>query len=1104
MIQELFFVPHSLNRSSNQMNTSVSLQYDTRTESLQLVDIHGVRKTISIDTTPELTTEDIIGVVTEDYIKSLGFTSVTDIPFPEYSTGFGLGKQDGENGDATFFVKKDEISGLIVDTLSTADASTNIKDIINTDYISGLGFTLESEDDDTLYFGDNTTINLTVVDDKNTFSINAEWLSGYVQDELISLGYVPHDNDTLYHGDDESINLTVTDETNIFSVNTTWLSGFLGTYLDENQYLNEQEKPLTYAAGEGIAITVDPVENTNVISFAAHIPVYNAGSGISVTADGEDFIVALTAYIPTGLSDWDAADTSAYIRNQNFALTSDLTGYFGSENIELYKDNINQLNKFRINTTWLNNWIEDKHYITSYVNSTYFAGDGLNLTDNTNTFSIDTTWLRETTLGNIPTYMASEDGYNAVRTIISKDYLTGIGMISQELDKDTLFVNGDGLDLTSTTFSVNTTWLTNKMSSFVDTNITSTWISGIGVNIYDTKYRAADTSLYFEVISNNPNDVTVAVNSGWLTGVISYYNSVYGIVGGEQYEAGNGIGIDIIQGTAKRSISLTAQIPTGLASWDSTVNTNYISNLGFALANNVPVYEGVTNGGVNIQFGNVVGQNKYNVSVDTTWLSGWLDTNGYSTKDKFLKSAEVIKAVELNGVIYEYSTYHDDNIIEIPENVKALLRALIDDSTNYDTCKEEKYENAWIKYLKLTFATTDNSTETDQENVVYLCINDLFDSYTEGEGISVDQGHNKINLKLDPTTENYLTVGENGLKLDGIQSAINFATESKVDKEEGKSLIANTQITRLATVDNYDDTEVKSDINGINGTILTLLDKIAILQEQLNNIKFAAAETVVTIEGGKVNEPDEDVIISVPETQTTNTTITGKSILVKDYTYEDSYVKFTATEDVDISNLDNSGTLPKSVSNAQVNINTEGYVKITDSELNQNGYNAIEIGLSKPSKSIVIDGVTFGGNLTNNAISIHDTEDGAVVTISNCTFVNCSNPIRLSNKSNVHVTVNIVNCEFTQWEAGMYAGMLFCQDFTSTTNEAALENNLFAPEKVTINVVNCTHAGQKIMFSDPSEVCATGDDNQIFYVYYNKGGLIAYGDGSRFPRITVS
>ena len=45
---------------------------------------------------------------------------------------------------------------------------------------------------------------------------------------------------------------------------------------------------------------------------------------------------------------------------------------------------------------------------------------------------------------------------------------------------------------------------------------------------------------------------------------------------------------------------------------------------------------------------------------------------------------------------------------------------------------------------------------------------------------------------------------------------VNSALDDKVDKVAGKSLISNSEITRLAQVDNYDDTDIKSSITNIN------------------------------------------------------------------------------------------------------------------------------------------------------------------------------------------------------------------------------------------------------------------------------------------------
>ena len=288
-----------------------------------------------------------------------------------------------------------------------------------------------------------------------------------------------------------------------------------------------------------------------------------------------------------------------------------------------------------------------------------------------------------------------------------------------------------------------------------------------------------------------------------------------------------------------------------------------------------------------------------------------------------------------------------------------------------------------------------------------------------------------------------------------------------------------------------------------NSEVAVLSNKVAMLEEQLLSLKTKDAVTVNNAEG--FNQPEQDIVIEMEEPITGKTTVSAKSITVKQATVGDGTLIATATGDVNFSGLTTTGTLAKSVSNAQVSINNEGYVQVTNSEINQNSYNAIEIGLSKTTKSIVIDNVKFNSTLSNNAISIFDTEDNATVTISNCVFENCSNPLRISNKHGNKVVVNLVNCEFKQWQQiPDYAGCVICQDYTSTSAAAATEANLFAPDKVFINFINCKHNGEKIAFDDPATVCGTRNaDTQLVYVYVDKSGLIAYQDGSRYPTITA-
>lgn len=75
----------------------------------------------------------------------------------------------------------------------------------------------------------------------------------------------------------------------------------------------------------------------------------------------------------------------------------------------------------------------------------------------------------------------------------------------------------------------------------------------------------------------------------------------------------------------------------------------------------------------------------------------------------------------------------------------------------------------------------------------------------------------------------------------------------KVDKVEGKSLIDDTEIQRLANVDNYDDTEIKEELNNINHEINNKANKtdIPTKTSELNNDSGFATETYVEEEIAK-------------------------------------------------------------------------------------------------------------------------------------------------------------------------------------------------------------------------------------------------------------
>ena len=284
-----------------------------------------------------------------------------------------------------------------------------------------------------------------------------------------------------------------------------------------------------------------------------------------------------------------------------------------------------------------------------------------------------------------------------------------------------------------------------------------------------------------------------------------------------------------------------------------------------------------------------------------------------------------------------------------------------------------------------------------------------------------------------------------------------------------------------------------------------LLNRIKVLENRLIKLNASVnASNTISSNGGNLSQPENDIIINIEDPLSGVSDIKGASITIDQLNVDNGRINAVSSGDVTVSNLSTAGNLPTSTSNAQFSINTSESVEISNSKIGQTSRNAIEIGLNGTApKSVLIDNVHFISILSNNAILIFNTGDNAVITISNCTFDKCSNALRISNRDNVNLTVNLINCEFGDWDTiPEYAGVVICEDYTSKSVAAEETANLFAPDKVTINFINCTHKGAKISFNDAAEIAGTKNvETQLVYVYYDQKGYIDY-DIDRYPTIT--
>ena len=209
-----------------------------------------------------------------------------------------------------------------------------------------------------------------------------------------------------------------------------------------------------------------------------------------------------------------------------------------------------------------------------------------------------------------------------------------------------------------------------------------------------------------------------------------------------------------------------------------------------------------TKGQVSVEFGGI---NAINVSVDdphgrfdsdnvdgalnhlSNSLSKAMQSVGAQIGALSTSSTVTLESVEgTEGFLKVYTIKQGDRevgTINIPKDLVVTSGSVVKGTWNDGTFTEE--ESGSGTALKLVIA--------NQTNPVYINTLDLVKDHTGGNGISISDT-NVISVKIDGVSEEFLTVGENGVKLSGVQAAINKAN-TKVAKDSGADKITLSDST---------------------------------------------------------------------------------------------------------------------------------------------------------------------------------------------------------------------------------------------------------------------------------------------------------------------
>ena len=480
------------------------------------------------------------------------------------------------------------------------------------------------------------------------------------------------------------------------------------------------------------------------------------------------------------------------------------------------------------------------------------------------------------------------------------------------------------------------------------------------------------------------------------------------------------------------------------------------------------------------------------------------DENIAEAIDKLIEQ-DLLHSFDAEGKLKNEITFAlNDNVLELKGKDNALVASMdlskfaLDGMVNSVSYDEKTHT------ITIAWNTDAGITQTE------INLSSLIDVYTSGNGIQVEG--NVISAKLDPQSQSFLTISENGIKLSGIVGSeieigegVNDANGNPVDKTKKISSVLDTIFTTIKTVrDNA--ISVEGDGKGVTVTSEEGDDtrkKVSLLTEKVSDNTVNDGHIEI------VNDSADGVYarmyyMSNIESVSGNIDSNEKSVLSGDNVSlynasvsNNARLNIKAQEEVEMENVTFSGDFPKSTQNTMVSINGSEKVTLTNVKFNDNvnGYNGFEIGLSSDAlpKYVNIKDCDFGGTLTNNAILIFGTQDNAVINIENCHFGRISNALRISNKTNAtNVTINVKNCSVDEWDVRKeWEGFMICEDYTSGTVALEQSNNLFASSKITVNFTNLTHKGEKITADYKGQLC---------YVWYDKGNN-KETDKNRIPTV---
>lgn len=421
--------------------------------------------------------------------------------------------------------------------------------------------------------------------------------------------------------------------------------------------------------------------------------------------------------------------------------------------------------------------------------------------------------------------------------------------------------------------------------------------------------------------------------------------------------------------------------------------------------------------------------------------------------------------------------------INIPKDMVVEYAELVNGTWSGDTFIENPQGKD--KAIKIVFANKEEST-------IYVNVTDLIDVYYGGNGINIE--NNTVSIKIDGDSEAFLTVGENGLKLDGVQQAIDDAIEAaKLHESDGIKILANNKIKAYAAATIGD---------GIMNPIFVDAEGIKLNKEL--DMGFYDFNTSVNVIPSTAEEAANTNLVLTESSAINAMTNNNEynSITIGGGEANGGDIKLDAKKDITIANVEISGD--KGASNGRV-LFTADTVNVANVNVAEGSeiYNVFE-GTQNTAKTVseftASNVVVDNTDLKHNVFNIYVPNNDAVITIKDSYFnldVDKSNVIRMANYANATgVTLNFENITWTYENAEKsdpsWAGLMI---FQPSNSDVALNGDTSKIATWKINVKDCVYNGVKVNANN------FGFINQVAYLY-NIGGTGNITDASGVMTMT--